>query len=90
MEQNCPYCKTVNAICFWGPRREATWKRPVLLVLTLATASGCGFLAWYSHASGNAVAFTLLVSAIAGFALLSTVVAVHGCAACVARLLGEA
>jgi hypothetical protein len=89
MQQPCPYCKVVNTVCFWGPRREAAWKRPVLFIIALAIAASCALLAWFSLVSGKSV-LGLVSAAIAVFALLSTVVALNGCLSCVARLLGEA
>ena len=89
MQQHCSYCKTVNTLCFWGPRREAKWKRPVLLILGVIMAAGCGSLAWLSYTRGTTPAFTLLGSALAFVGLLGALVAAHGCAACVARLLAE-
>ncbi len=89
---NCKFCKPVNMICFWGPRKEAGWKRPILLVCSLGFALGIGAILWLTtfHATGPELVLVVLPAL--PFSLLSVaglVVALAGCDACVARLLGE-
>jgi peptidoglycan/LPS O-acetylase OafA/YrhL len=86
---SCACCKSVNTICFWGPRRPARWKRPVLFVLSLVAVVGLSALIWTFKARPDALFFNGLAAIFVLAGLLSVVVAVRGCDACVARLLGE-
>ncbi|WP_349741881.1 hypothetical protein [Roseateles cavernae] len=85
----CACCKTVNALCFWGPRPEKGWKRPWLLTLALVLMGVSGLLLWalrgHQHELGLAVLALFLVS-LSG---LGIVVAIKGCDACVARVFGD-
>jgi len=85
----CPYCKTVNTLCFWGPRPYAPWKRPALFVTSVLLAAGFGALAWWLfQRPGNGLIITLSgLLALGG--ILGVAVSRHGCNACVARLFGE-
>ncbi len=85
----CSYCKTVNAVCFWGPMPEKRWKRPTLLVLALlSTVAFAAILALVWRQQGGAV-FAALATVLVGLSLLGVAVALRGCEACVARLLGS-
>lgn len=85
----CPTCRTVQAVCFWGSVKVAAWKRPALLLaslliiggmIALAVAmAGCGQTSWQ---------WFLVVPTFAGGGL-GLVVAVRGCADCVARNFGN-
>lgn len=86
---SCAYCKTVNRLCFWGPRREASWKRPVLLLCSLALALGFGVLSWMLRSRPDAVLFLLLAVPLTLAGVFGAAVSVRGCNACVARLFGE-
>lgn len=86
----CNCCKPVNAICFWGPRREAMWKRPALLVASLVLAFGFGALAWYAMLRPDGSALAVLASITALMGIAGFIVSVAGCDACVARVLGQA
>lgn len=85
----CAYCKTVNALCFWGPRREAAWKRPVLLAICIPVVFGLGWLVWHFGKRADALFFIAFAVFFIFVGALGILVGVRGCGACVARLLGE-
>ena len=85
----CTYCKPVNKLCFWGPRPEKAWKRPLLFVLSLLMGMGFGSLPWLLHDRPNYALFFLIGAPLTAAAALSVLVSINGCDACVARLLGE-
>ena len=85
----CPYCPTVNKLCFWGARPERPWKRPVLLVLALLLSGGSGALLWMLRDRPNYLLFAAVGGLFLMASILSVLVALHGCDACVARLFGE-
>lgn len=85
----CAYCKTVNRLCFWGPRAEAGWKRPVLLLCSLILALGFGALIWLFRDRVDALHFLVLAGIIALAGIIGIFVSLRGCNACVARLFGE-
>jgi apolipoprotein N-acyltransferase len=85
----CACCKSVNTICFWGPRREASWKRPVLMACSVVLVLGFGALAWYATSRPEALSFVVLASLVAIMGVLGLVIALTSCNACVARVLGE-
>jgi hypothetical protein len=89
LQMPCAYCKPVNTICFWGPRPERPWKRPVLLVLSLILGVGFGSLLWLLQDRPDYVLFFAIGAPFTAVAALSVLVSVKGCSACVARLLGE-
>jgi len=88
-QTHCACCKVVNTICFWGPRPEARWKRPVLVLCALPFVFGIPVLLW--HVRGHADKAFLWLPCIPLFllAILGLVVGIRGCNACVARLYGE-
>lgn len=85
----CPYCKAINTICFWGPRPEAKWKRPALLVVSVLLAVGFGVLAWWLVQRPDSVAIAIISGLLSLAGALGVAVSTHGCNACVARLFGE-
>ena len=87
---SCNCCKSVNAICFWGPRREAAWKRPVLLVCSLVLAFGVGALGLYATSRPDGLTFVVLAFFVVLLGIAGLLVSIAGCDACVARVLGEA
>jgi len=86
----CPHCKTVNTLCFWGPRSEARWKPPLLFVCSLALVGGFGWLLWHFRGRTDAELYLALTTFLVLMGCLGLLVSVHGCRACVARLTGEA
>jgi hypothetical protein len=86
----CACCNTVNSVCFWGPRTERPWKRPLLFLLALCFAVGGCALLWMLRDRPNYGMFVLIAAPLTIAAVLSMYVALAGCNACVARLLGEA
>ena len=86
---SCAYCKTVNVVCFWGPRPVAAWKRPVLLFCSALLAFGFGTLIWLLREHPNALFFSVLAVPLTLAGTLGLLISVHGCNACVARLFGE-
>lgn len=88
-QSSCQYCKVVNTVCFWGPRPEATWKRPVLLLCALPFVVGIPVLFWvFWERQGTAVLWLLGVPLFL-LGVLGLLVGFKGCSACVARLCGE-
>jgi hypothetical protein len=85
----CAYCKTVNRLCFWGPRQEARWKRPILLLCSITLALGFGAICWLFRSRPDALMLLVLSASLALAGGLGALVSVHGCDACVARLFGE-
>ena len=85
----CPYCKTVNTICFWGPMPERTWKRPWLFVFSLVLSGGFGTLIWLFWAKEDSLAFAGLSALLVVAGILGLMVSIKGCNACVARLFGQ-
>lgn len=85
----CAFCRTTNAICFWGPRPEAAWKRPLLALLSLALSSGCGELIWVFHDRRGSLPTLAIAAALMALGVYSLCVSMRGCNACVARLFGE-
>ena len=88
-ESHCPYCKTVNLVCFWGPMPEANWKRPTLLVLAAAMLAGLVTLFMLFHAHPNNITLYLFGVPLFLAAVLGVLVAINGCSACVSRLFGD-
>jgi len=87
--KSCPYCKLINLVCFWGPRRTAPWKRPWLFVLSLAFTGLFWRLLWILKDHDDSVGFAVAVLPLALAAPLGLVIALHGCRSCVARLFGD-
>jgi hypothetical protein len=85
----CPYCKTVNTVCFWGPMSEKPCKRPVLLVLALLGVVGFGALLWLAWSKAASVLFIALACLLVAVSVLGVLVSLKGCNACVARLFGS-
>jgi|JI10StandDraft_1071094.scaffolds.fasta_scaffold3588262_1 hypothetical protein len=86
----CKYCKSVTSVCFWGPLAEKPWKRPVLLgICTVSALCFLAAIAYFLPDLPHPALFTafLMFLAVSIFGIL---VAVKGCDACVARLLGSA
>lgn len=85
----CIYCKPVRRIAFWGPRPEAGWKRPVLLLSSVVLGGGFAWLTWLLHGDPRYTYFPLLSVPLGALGLLGLLVSINGCNACVARLTGE-
>nr|AGY30851.1 hypothetical protein [uncultured bacterium] len=86
---HCSYCKVVNTVCFWGPRPEATWKRPVLILCALPFAFGIPALLWHFWGRPDSALLWLLGIPLFLLAILGLLVGASGCSACVSRLFGE-
>ncbi len=86
---SCGYCTLVNKLCFWGSRPEKDWKRPSLFFASLLLGGGFGYLLWLLRSHENYAFFASLAVPLVAGSVLGIVVAVRGCNACVARLLGE-
>ena len=76
--------------CFWGPRPEARWKRPVLLVISAGLTASIAALLWVCLDRADSGPLYLLGVPMLALSVLGLFVAIWGCATCVARLLGEA
>lgn len=87
---DCMYCKAVRRIAFWGPREQATWKRPMLFVCGLALSGGFGAVTWLTFGEPKYFGFALLAAPLILLGILGVMVSINGCGACVARLFGEA
>lgn len=85
----CPYCSIVNRLCFWGPRPDAKWKRPILLLSAVVIGAGCSWVIWQFRSRPDALVLLMLAAFFVAVAALSILVSIHGCNACVARLFGE-
>ena len=88
---SCAYCNTIKHVCFWGARSPAKWKRPVLFVAAGVFAIGIPVVVVLTWKGASAWAYTFLSLGAVGFAasILGVLVAVRGCQACVARILGD-
>ena len=84
----CPTCRIVSTVCFWGPFKVASWKRPALLGLSLVLLGGCMALVSLPGVHRNADWFWFLLIPILGLGMLGLVVAVRGCIHGVARIFG--
>jgi hypothetical protein len=85
----CPYGGIVNTLCFWGAMREATWKRPLLLVCSIGLQVVFVTLFWiHRHDKGIAV-LSIGTGFFIAVGLLGIMVAINGCDACVARMAGS-
>lgn len=87
--KSCNYCWVVQHIAFWGALREATWKRPVLLICSLALVGVFAFATWVQLGQGESNVFICLSVLLAALGFLGVLVALKGCDACVARLFGS-
>jgi hypothetical protein len=65
---------------------EAQWKRPALFVLGLVGALGFGWFAWNLRGHAQSWVIVPLLSVLVLASAFGLLVAVNGCAACVARL----
>lgn len=84
----CSYCRVVQLIAFWGPLREAKWKRPALLICSVVMGGGSAFVTWMLYGQKEYKLFPLLSIPLAALGFLDVLVALNGCNACVARLFG--
>lgn len=84
----CPTCRIVKAVCFWGPFKVASWKRPALLLLSIVFMGGLLAVARFAAIPAGVVWPWLLLVLFFGFGLLGLVVATRGCLTCVSRLFG--
>jgi hypothetical protein len=87
--KRCNYCRIVQFVAFWGPQREATWKRPVLFICSLALVGVFAFATWVQLGQGESKVFVVLSVLLAALGFLGVLVALKGCNACVARLFGR-
>ncbi len=92
----CSYCNVVNRLCYWGPRPQAKWKRPSLIIISLIAVLGIPTLIWTvplgpssTGLLGTAILF-LIITFLWLVGILGVLIGWHGCDACVARLMGEA
>ncbi len=86
----CPTCKAVNFICFWGDMPQKKWKRPILLILCLVGLIGGSFLFYVSEHPSAKEPFTILLAlALAALLALGLLASFIGCDRCVARLFGK-
>lgn len=89
----CPYCRTVNTLCFWGPRPQARWKRPALGLTSLLINIGLLvlFIMLTAGWSTDSMMFLFLLLAVLFWlaSCLGVAVALFACDACVARLWGN-
>jgi hypothetical protein len=86
----CSYCRVVQFIAFWGPLREAKWKRPALLICSFLLGGGSAFVTWMLYGQEEYKFFPLLFVPLSALGFLGVLVAFNGCDACVARLFGNA
>jgi hypothetical protein len=92
-DTQCHYRPIVARLAFWGPRRPAQWKRPVLFGCSLAGALGIGWILWtfrgrWAVWGRDDLVFTLGVALLL-LSILGLVVSIRACDACVARLCGD-
>lgn len=85
----CSYCTVINKLCFWGPRPEKGWKRPLLFIASVLLGGGFGFLLWLLWGHENYFFFAALAIPLVTGSILGLVVSIQGCNACVSRLFGE-
>lgn len=88
--KSCSCCRVVQFVAFWGALREATWKRPVLFICSLALGGGFAFATWVQLGQGGSGVSIFLSALLTALGCLGVLVALRGCNACVARLLGSA
>ena len=87
-DSSCPCCHIVNRLCFWGPLPEKRWKRPLLFLTVLPFIVGIPVLFWLFQGHSNIWELYVSGGALLLIAALGLLVAVKGCDACVARLVG--
>jgi len=85
---HCALCRIVAKVCFWGPRPERTWKRPILFVASLLiTALGAVV---FAPNLPNHLGLYALFGFVFLMGIFGIVVSIWGCNACVARVFGDA
>jgi hypothetical protein len=84
----CPTCRIVQTVCFWGPYKVASWKRPALLILSILITGGLLALASFVIALPNTTWLWFLVVPVLAFGVLGVVVALRGCLNCVSHIFG--
>jgi len=85
----CPTCRIVQTVCFWGPLKAVSWKRPALLLASTLIIAGMIVLAISVVAPAHGTWQWLLLAPILAFGVMGLVVALLGCANCVARIFGS-
>ena len=85
-------CRPVRVLCFWGPRAEKKWKRPVLFLCSVPILA-LGLVPLFLPLAQGTVLQLLGLYVLFGFilfiAVLGILVSLFGCNACVARLMAD-
>ncbi len=94
MEEQCPTCKLIDKICYWGDMPIKKWKRPILYIISLVFFLGWGLLFVLLMISFDFSDIDLIVTALLSFflmllGLLGLKVSIIGCDRCVARIFGS-
>jgi len=86
---NCPTCKTVDVICFWGEMPESNWKRPFVFITSVLMLIGVTYWQFFSGdleaTKTGAKVISIIVAAMFLFALITSI---FGCNKCVAKVCG--
>ncbi len=85
----CHFCGVVNTISYWGPRPVKSWKRPVLLLISVPILAGGFAFAWVMFQQQSIAGAVLGLFVLAAGAC-GIVISLFGCDDCVARLFGDA
>jgi hypothetical protein len=88
-EMPCRFCGIVNTICYGGPRPVKSWKRPVLLVVSLPILAGGGAFGWVMFFSKASIVGAVLGLFVLAMGACGIVISILGCDNCVARFFGE-
>jgi hypothetical protein len=92
-EPQCQYYSVVAKVAWWGPRRVARWKRPVLLICSLLGGFLCVGVLWMFRDRWVVWGRADIVLALWGLMMLLCILGVavswRGCDSCVARLTGD-
>jgi hypothetical protein len=88
---NCPTCKVVNTVCFWGEMPERKWKRPFVFVVSLLVLVGLTYWQFFSTDPEAMETGAKVISVVVGLMfLLGLISSVFGCEKCVAKVCGSA
>ncbi len=87
---NCPTCKTVDVICFWGEMPESKWKRPFIFIASVLMLTGLTYWQFFSSDPEASETGAKVISIIVALMfLVALVTSIFGCNKCVAKVCGS-
>jgi hypothetical protein len=88
---NCPTCKIVDVVCFWGEMPKRKWKRPFVFIVSLSVLIGLTYWHFFSSDLEATETGAKVISVIVSLMfLLGLISSVFGCDKCVAKVCGRA